>query len=290
MLLLARPRKARPIPVVLSFHGADLNAARNAGWADRRLWNAMIGRCDAAVACSQALAKEFLEIFPAARDKLHVILNGIDGDACRRASRAGALPAALEGRRYLANLGTFEHKKGQDVLLAAFRRIAAVHPDLHLALAGRSGPALAALQAAAREDALRGRVHIFVDQSHAEAMAILSRAELMLHPARQEPFGLVILEAASLDVPVIATGIGGIPEIIEDRRSGRLVPADDAEALTTAALEALADPATTRGYAAVLRKEAEDRFSWTRAADAYAKLFRTPLEPSGSGAGRHSGH
>src|SRR5262249_31423734 len=155
---------------------ADLNAVRNAGWVDRWLWKAMIRRCDAVVACSQALAKDLRAAIPAADGKLHVILNGVDSENCRAASRASAVPPVLQGRRYLANVGTFEHKKGQDVLLAAFRRIAAAYPDLYLALVGRSGPTLPTLQKAAEEDGLRGRVHIFTDQSHADAMAILSHA------------------------------------------------------------------------------------------------------------------
>jgi glycosyltransferase involved in cell wall biosynthesis len=158
-------------------------------------------------------------------------------------------------------------------LLAAFRRIAADVPDLHLALVGRTGPELPALRAAAAP--LGERIHFFADRNHASALAILAGAELMVHPARQEPFGLVILEAASLDVPVIASRVGGIPEIIEDRRSGRLVPPDDPDALAAAIAAALADMKTMRGYGATLRNEAETRFSWEAASAAYARLFKT---------------
>jgi starch synthase len=97
----------------------------------------------------------------------------------------------------------------------------------------------------------------------------------MVHPARQEPFGLVILEAASLDVPVIACNVGGIPEIVEDGRSGRLVPRDDPGALAAAIAAALGDMDTMRAYAARLRSDAETRFTWERAAAAYARLFKT---------------
>lgn len=273
ILLLARQLYDPRVPVVLSVHGADLNAPRAAGWLDRWLWAFVMRQCDAIVTCSRALEAEVRRVFPDVGGKLQTILNGIDVASCRAAARSGLLPPELQGRRYLACIGTFERKKGQDVLLDAFRRIAPEDPDLRLALVGGTGAALPALRATAAR--LHDRIHIFPDCDHAGALAILSRAELMVHPARQEPFGLVILEAASLDVPVIACKVGGIPEIIEDGRSGRLVPPDDPGALAAAITAALADMDTMHAYAARLRDDAETQFSWARTAAAYARLFKT---------------
>jgi glycosyltransferase involved in cell wall biosynthesis len=272
-LLLARRIYDRHVPVVLSVHGADLNAPRAAGRFDRLVWAFVARHCDAIVACSQALEAEARSIFPAAADKIRTIHNGIDAAACRAAARTGNLPPELRGRRYLACIGTFERKKGQDVLLDAFSRIASGFPDLHLALVGGTAAELPVLRADAAS--WPDRIHFFPDRDHASALAILSGAQLMVHPARQEPFGLVILEAASLDVPVIACRVGGIPEIIEDGRSGRLVPRDDPGALAAAITVALGDMNTMRAYAASLRRDAETRFSWETAAKAYAGLFKT---------------
>jgi glycosyltransferase involved in cell wall biosynthesis len=258
---------------VLSVHGADLIAPRVAGGFDRLVWAFVARHADAIVACSQALEAEARSIFPAAADKIRTIHNGIDAAACREAARTGSLPPELQGRRYLACIGTFERKKGQDVLLNAFGRIASGFPDLHLALVGGTAAELPALRAAAAS--WPDRIHFFPDRDHASALAILSGAQLMVHPARQEPFGLVILEAASLDVPVIACRVGGIPEIIEDGRSGRLVPRDDPGALAAAITAGLSDLDTMRAYAASLRHDAETRFSWESAAKAYTSLFKT---------------
>lgn len=274
ILLLARGLHDRRVPVILSVHGADLNAPRSAGWFDRQCWAFVVRRCDAIVACSRALEAEARSAFPiAVGSKLRTIHNGIDAAACRAAARSAALPPELHGRRYLACVGRFERKKGQDVLIDAFGRIAADLLDLHLVLVGGTAAELPALRAAAAP--WRDRIHFFPDRDHADALAILSGAQLMVHPARQEPFGLVILEAASLSVPIIASKVGGIPEIIEDGRSGRLVPPDDPKALAAAITEALTDMDTMRAYAASLRTDAETRFSWENAAEAYADLFKT---------------
>jgi glycosyltransferase involved in cell wall biosynthesis len=113
---------------------------------------------------------------------------------------------------------------------------------------------------------------------------------LLVHPSRREPFGIVILEAASLGVPVITTRVGGIPEIVEDGRCGWLVPPDDPDALAVAIGEALAEPELARRRAAALAADIDARFSWRVAAAAYAALFkgRTAALPD-EGAARHSG-
>jgi glycosyltransferase involved in cell wall biosynthesis len=291
LLLLARRLYDRRVPVVLSFHGADLNPPRDAGRLDRLIWRVVIRDSDAIVACSAALGKEVREVFPEAAGKLHVVLNGIDSAACRTTAQSVPLPATLQGKRYLACVGTFEHKKGQDVLLAAFRRIALEFPDLHLVLVGRTGPTLSALQASTAEHDIQRRVNFLPDRDHGRALSVLAGAELMVHPSRREPFGIVILEAASLGVPIIATRVGGIPEIVEHGRSGWLVPPDDPDALAVAIREALAQPDLARSRAAALAAEVDARFSWRAAAAAYATLFkRRPAILPDQGGARRSGH
>jgi glycosyltransferase involved in cell wall biosynthesis len=288
-LVLATRLYDRRVPVVLSFHGSDLNAARSADAVGRLLWRILLRRCDAATACSHALAAEIRAVLPEAATRLHVIRGGVDIDACRRAARSAALPAALIGRRYLACVATFEHKKGQDVLIAAFRAIAGEFPDLHLALVGRTGPTLAALRASVATDPLRERILFLTDCNHASALAILSTAELLAHPARHEPFGIVILEAAALGVPVVASRVGGIPEIVEDEHSGRLVPADDPALLAAAVATLLRDPATARAHADALAARAASAFSWQPAMEAYARLFKASRAPAPPDGAAHSG-
>ncbi len=292
-LLLARSLADSNVPVVLSFHGSDLKAVHEAGPLHRRIWTGIIARCDAVVACSRALADEIAHCFPDVGRKLHVVHNGVDGAACREAHASAALPSELRDRRFIACVATFEEKKGQDVLLAGFRTVARAVPALCLALVGRSGPTLDSLRAAAADEALDGRVFLFPDHDHAGTLAVMAAADLLVLPSRQEPFGIVILEAASLGIPVVASRVGGIPEIIEDRRSGILVPPDDVAALRDAILAMLRDPGLARRYAARLRAAAEARFTWRQATERYLALFslvrRRGTAPHADGA-PHSAH
>jgi glycogen(starch) synthase len=114
---------------------------------------------------------------------------------------------------------------------------------------------------------------------HEQTLAAIAGAELLVLPSRREPFGIVLLEAGSLGVPVVASRVGGIPEIVEDDASGRLVAPDDAGALARAIGELLGDRAEAQRLAANLRRAAETRFTWRRAADRYAAILG--LAPAG---------
>jgi starch synthase len=115
---------------------------------------------------------------------------------------------------------------------------------------------------------------IFPDCSHADTLATIAAAELFVLPSRQEPFGIVLLEAASLGTPVVASRVGGIPEIVEDGRTGVLVPPEDPGVLAAAIHALLRDPDRARRHAAALRDVAESRFTWHQAAESYVALFR----------------
>lgn len=278
-LLLARVLAGRSIPIVLSFHGSDLNAALAAGPVYRRIWRAMIAACDAVVACSRALADDVQRCFPGVGRKVHVIHNGVDGKACRAAARRADIPADLQGSRFLACVATFEDKKGQDVLLESFRAVARAFPELRLALVGRTGPMLASLRKAAAEAGLGQRVFFFPDWEHEGTLAIMAAAALFILPSRHEPFGIVILEAASLGTPVIASRVGGVPEIVDDGHTGVLVEPDDPAALTRAICALLRNPETAYRYAGNLLATVETRFPWQPAADRYAALFKPERRP-----------
>jgi glycosyltransferase involved in cell wall biosynthesis len=272
---LADPR----IRIALCFHGQDLETLRGGGAFRRRLWRWAVRDCDAVVACSESLGRDVAQAFPAFAHKIRAVHNGVDAEACRAAAGRAAVPAPLDGKRYIATVAAFEEKKAHDVLLAAFREVAREFPDLCLALVGGTGPTLASVRRAATDPALRGRVVMFADLPHEQTLAAIAGAELLVLPSRREPFGIVLLEAGSLGVPVVASRVGGIPEIVEDGASGRLVAPDDAGALARAIAELLGDRAEAARLATNLRRAAETRFTWRRAADRYAAILG--LAPAG---------
>ncbi|KQV79077.1 hypothetical protein ASD15_20655 [Massilia sp. Root351] len=268
---------ARPVPLILSFHGADLGALRRAPAAERALWAAALPRANALVTCSRDLRRELLDTC-GAQLNVSVIHNGLDAAGfAAMAAPAGAAPGA--GRTIL-NVAKFEHKKGQDVLLDAFASLAADFPDLTLTLAGASDQALPGLEQQAARLGLASRVRLLRDVPHAAVAQLFASATVFALPSRQEPFGIVLLEAGAFGLPVVASAVGGVPEILDDGVTARLVPPDDAAGLAEALRAVLRNPDAAQAMGARLRQHVQNRFSWHASSAGYAALLPASSLPS----------
>ncbi|MEQ8663730.1 MAG: glycosyltransferase family 4 protein, partial [Gammaproteobacteria bacterium] len=183
--------------VVLSLHGLDVRSQCDDGGPARALWRYLLMHADHVVACSDGLRDETIAAFTLPGHVGATIYNGID-EAVLQAKIGNAATHPLPTtHRYLVSIGTYEHKKGQDVLLAAFTRLAARYPDLELIVAGRSGHALPALREAVTAAGLAARVHLLCDLHHADTLRIVRDAELFVLPSRNEGFSVAVLEARS---------------------------------------------------------------------------------------------
>lgn len=252
----------QPPPVLFSFHGADLTAIEESARAREDWHRAVRHPRSAMVACSTALAHRLQQALAAEPKVVH---NGVDMDALS----LGASPQPAPARRTILSIGKFEAKKGQSTLLHAFARIESQFTDTDLLLIGAEGPELPALRALAEKLGIADRTRFAVNVPHAQIGSHFASATLFALPSRQEPFGLVILEAAAFGLPVIASRVGGIPEIIRDESLGRLVEPDQVQALADGLLALLSDAEASSAMGARLRKDARHRFSWQKTALGY---------------------
>ncbi|MBI5367083.1 MAG: glycosyltransferase family 4 protein [Planctomycetes bacterium] len=173
-----------------------------------------------------------------------------------------ALPA---GARIVGCVGSIILRKGQDVLLEAVAELARHIPELHLVLAGarhsekpETRAYEAALRARAEGPGLAGRVH-FLGQRR-DVPDLLADFDVLAHPAHEEPQSLAILEAMAAGRPVVATAVGGTPELIEDGRTGLLVPPKHPAALAAALARVLGDRALAARLAEAGRGRAAQAF------------------------------
>src|SRR5207248_772983 len=120
------------------------------------------------------------------------------------------------------------------------------------------GPERARAEALARELGVHGDVRFLGEQL--DVARLLAQADLFLLPSDSESFGLAALEAMSCGVPVVASRIGGLPEVVKDGETGLLVPPGDGGAFTIAATALLADPARREKMAKAARADALARF------------------------------
>jgi glycosyltransferase involved in cell wall biosynthesis len=151
-------------------------------------------------------------------------------------------------------------QKGVDVALRALPAIRERVPDASLVVLGE-GPERGALEALARDLGVADAVYL--PGRVPDVTAWLRRADALVHPARWEGFGLALLEAMLSSLPVVATRVSAIPEIVADGETGLLVPPDDPFALADATVRALAGR-DRLGAAGLAR--ARERFSVERMA------------------------
>lgn len=184
---------------------------------------------------------------------------GNGGEAALRSlglAAGGAAPGPV-----LGSIAMFRGSKGHDHLLDAFARVHARRPNARLLLVGDGGRR-EWVEGLARERGLGGAV-IFTG-FRTDVPALLAAMDcFVLASTRTEGVPQSLLQAAAAGVPLVASRIGGIPEVVEDGLTGLLVPPGDPAALAAAIETTLSDPAAAAARARAARKRCEERFSHT---------------------------
>jgi glycosyltransferase involved in cell wall biosynthesis len=249
--------------VILSLHGNDIKAALEQKGVRRLLHKLTVRLADCVIACSHGLRSDLLCLEPRCKRNSIVIHNAIDIDTnSERPSSGSSLPAALEGRRFLLNIGKFEHKKGQDVLIRAFEKIAGEFPEFQLVMVGATGPRNSEIRQAISASPFSDRILMQENVPHAEIASYLKAASIFILPSRREGFPFTILEAAASKTPIIATDIPGLGEVITEGVTGRLVPVDNAAALAEAIADLLRNEEKRRVFASRLFDVVSTKFTW----------------------------
>jgi glycogen(starch) synthase len=223
--------------------------------------------------CSAWLQERLLATGVAGRRDIVVCHNGVDPGQLDRDSAGNGVPSPGTGRTVLC-IARYEWKKGIDILIRAFDAVARAAPDVSLIIAGDAGPESAALAAAAKSSPFAGRISLIGPVEHGELLARLRGACVAALPSRREPFGIALLEAAWAGVPVVATRVGGIPEIVIDGYSGLLVAGENHEALAAAILKIVLNPELGAKLASNAREHVLSVFTWEKQAPCYLGLKR----------------
>jgi glycosyltransferase involved in cell wall biosynthesis len=224
---------------------------------------ALTRRAARVIAITAALARFQIERVGLPADKVEVIHYGLDDlPQAWGANPPDPVPPDVPVLLCVCRL---ERQKGVDVAIRALRDI----PAAHLVVLGE-GPERVELERLAREL----DVPVYLPGRVPDVSAWLRRASVLVHPARWEGFGLALLEAMLASLPVVATRVSSIPEIVVDGETGLLVPADDAAELARAVNRVLSDPAD---YGQRGRARAEREFSVAKMADRTLAVYESAL-------------
>ena len=244
-------------------------------WAERLA----VERADRVIAVSAQMRGDILTHFRVEPERVVVIHNGVDAEAFARTERRDALARHGVREPYALFVGRISEQKGIFQLLDAARTLPAGVQLVLCASSPDTPELLARLEAAAagRPDIRWINAMLPVP----EVVQLYSHAAVFVCPSIYEPFGLINLEAMACGTPVVASRVGGIPEVVVDGETGRLVEPGDVAALAQALREALADPERARRMGEAGRRRVEAHFSWERIADRTLAVYRDAIEHHG---------
>lgn len=217
-------KKIMRFPLVVSVHGYDVQVRPRESKFYGRWTPKVLRASDFVTACSESLLNDACHLEPSIKGKSTRIYNCIDADEFEK-------PAPFRhGRRYIFSVGNFVPKKGFDVLIKAFANVRNIVEDIDLIMAG-DGPERDKCEVLADALSLRGRVVFYGKSSKEETIGLFKGCEFFVLSSRQEPFGIVNLEAMAAGKAILATNVDGVPEVVTNGVNGILVKADDESAL-----------------------------------------------------------
>ncbi|WP_253770549.1 glycogen synthase [Goodfellowiella coeruleoviolacea] len=263
---------------------------RISSWVERTA----IEAADAVIAVSAGMRADVLDCYPNLDpDRVHVVRNGIDTSAYHPVTETDALLrfGIDPDRPIVAFVGRITRQKGVAHLVAAAHHIDRA-AQVVLCAGAPDTPEIAEEITAAVADLAAARPGVFWIQQMlqpAEVRQILSHATVFVCPSVYEPLGIVNLEAMACGTAVVASDVGGIPEVVEAGRTGLLVHFDEHDVLTyqrelaDAVNELLAAPERAAVMGAAGRARAEREFSWASVAEQTVAVYRRVLHAGPTG-------
>lgn len=262
----------RRLPLLLTLHGTDVSVLGQQP-AVAAVLRHTLARCDGITAVSSALACQAERSF--SLPPIPVIPGFVDVGVFRRQAPPPAQRRcwAADEEALLLHLSNFRPVKRSQDTVAVLARVAAERP-CRLLLVG-DGPERAACQQLARRLGVSERVR--APGSRVDVVALLSMTEVLLLPSAEEAFGLAALEAMSCSLPVVASRVGGLPELLGEEEAGRLCPPGDVAAMAEATLAILSDPHLGQRFASRGRARAEALFDEPQVVERYLNMYRQVL-------------
>ncbi len=250
------------IPILLTLHsGIDgMRVERDT------LLGKLLRKSTWITAVSNSVLDSAIRTIPELKRKISRIYNGVPLPSITPSNLDFSKPKIL-------CIGRMVKEKGFDIILNAFKEIYKFHPNVKLIFAG-DGPVLNELHNMASMYGLLDRVQFLGWVAPDEIFSLINNSEIIVVPSRwEEPFGLVAIEAAMLERPVVAARVGGLKEIIHDGVTGRFFEKEDVNGLVKILLELLSNPQRAIEIGQRARTHAIDKFSMERFIEQYHNLY-----------------
>jgi glycogen(starch) synthase len=264
-------------PLLVTLHGTR----KDESYAPGSLYGDLLRSAGWVAACSEAVLRETRRQLPEILPRSSVVRGSLPMPTLP------PVPLRLDPPRLLC-VGRLSPEKGFDLALKAFATVAGRFRSARLIVAG-DGPGRAGLGRRAEALWIAERVDFLGWVEPEDVPALLNTASLVIVPSRIESLGLVPVQAAQMGRPVVATRVGGLPEVVVDGQTGVLVDPEDSRALAEAIADLLRHPDKARRLGEAARRRVEAEFRWEDHLDAYSSLYHElnhrdvpgPLPPVG---------
>jgi N-acetyl-alpha-D-glucosaminyl L-malate synthase BshA len=270
--ILAASRRRSVPRVITTLHGTDITLLGS-----DRSYSETVAFCiqqsDGVTAVSESLKADTFRELGVTCD-IRVIPNFLDCTVHRRRD-IGRLRETLapEGQKILIHVSNFRPVKRTPAVVEVFAEVRR-HVPARLLMVG-DGPAVAETSQLARALGVADDVEFLGEQD--QVVPLLSAADVFLLPSSQESFGLAALEAMACEVPVVASRVGGLPEVIEHGVTGFLHPPDDLHGMAQSALELLTNDELHRRAAEAATRAAHERYCDSKIVPMYEAFYQEVL-------------
>jgi starch synthase len=289
------------IPLVITTHSLEplrpWKREQLAGGYDFSLWveKTALEMADAIIAVSEGTKKDILKLFQVPEERIHVIHNGIDLQEFQKVKSHEVLTRyGIPTRQpYVLFVGRMTRQKGITYLIKALSYLDEDFPVV-LCASSPDTPAMAAEMKEGLDQISAHRKHIYWIPDILDKRSLIelySHAGVFCCPSIYEPFGIINLEAMACEVPVVASAVGGIPEVVVEDETGFLVPVDQLEEapfspkdpdrfsqdLADRLNQLMRDPQLREPMGKAGRRRAEELFGWDKIARRTKALYETVL-------------
>ena len=265
------------IPSVITMHGGDVYVNPEQGydfptrWYVRPILRWTLEHAGALTAITDDCRHHALRA-GAPDDHIRIVLNGADLRRFSPLPQGAPADDLHYGERMIFACRQLFPRKGIRFLIEAAAQLRSTFPDLQLVLAG-DGFERPELERLAQERGIAGQTTFLGWVANSDLPKYYRAAAVSVIPSLEEGFGIPAAEAMGCEVAVVASDAGGLPEVVEDGVTGRVVPRGDAGALGRAIGELLADPGLRRRMGKAGRERALRLFDWDRSAEEFETLY-----------------
>ncbi len=259
------------LPVVVTYHMLSMKKGQvPADWLirpyERYVLPRTLEKAESIICASDSVRDDFLKSY---LGKSRTITPGVDSDFFKPAARR--TPQSI---LFVGSLNKSDTHKGLRYLLEAFRHVSQGHPDARLTIVG-SGSGRPGFETLVQQLGLGKQITFRGGQTGARLQHSFQEAAIFVLPSLNDSFSMVTLEAMAAGLPVIATTVGSLPQLVDEGSTGYLVPPADSRALADKLSYLLAHPAIAERLGAQGRHKATQAFSWHSQAQKTDALLRT---------------